>query len=242
MDGSSRFGNKTEGGIKLFGANWGIFPSVNAGWLVSSEKFMQSASFIDMLKLRAGYNVTGNDGIEDYAAKAYFTSVRLIDKLNGTQLANLANPKLQWETTYKSNVGLDLALLDERLAVTADLYNSTTKDLLIMKDLPSHTGLDYYWANDGEMTNKGFEVSANAKLLNTKKLRFDVNASIGKYKNEITKLGSNEIITEVYGGEILTKVGNAAGVFYGYKTDGVYSTNAFSAFQQSLHFRGNANV
>ena len=94
-----------------------------------------------------------------------------------------------------------------------------------MKELPQHTGLDYYWTNDGEMSNKGFEISANAKILNVNKLRFDVSASIGKYKNEITNLSGNEYITEVYGAEILTKVGHAAGVFYGYKTDGVYSTS-----------------
>ena len=225
MDASSRFGKKTEGGVKLFGTNWGLFPSVNAGWLISSEKFMKSLNFVNMMKVRAGYSVTGNDGIEDYASRAYFSSIRFLDRLNGTVLTNIANPKLQWETTYRKSAGIDLSIFDERLSVSADIYDSKTKDLLVMKELPQHTGLDYYWTNDGEMSNKGFEISANAKILNVNKLRFDVSASIGKYKNEITNLSGNEYITEVYGAEILTKVGHAAGVFYGYKTDGVYSTS-----------------
>ncbi len=229
MDASSNFGSKTEGGFKLFGTNWGFFPSVNAGWLISAEEFMQSASFINLLKLRAGYSVTGNDGIQNYAQNAYFTSIQFLGKLNGYVLSNLANPKLQWETTYRSSVGLDLSIFDDRLSVSADLYDSKTKDLLMMKQLPEHTGLDYYWGNDGEMSNKGFEASAYVKVLNVNKVRFDVSASIGKYKNEITNLSGQEYLTDIYGAEILTRKGSAAGVFYGYKTDGVYSTSQEAA-------------
>ena len=174
MDASANYGTKTEGGFKVFGTNWGFFPSVNAGWLISAEEFMQSASFINLLKLRAGYSVTGNDGIQNYAQNAYFTSIQFLGKLNGYVLSNLANPKLQWETTYRSSVGIDLSIFDDRLSVTADLYDSKTKDLLMMKQLPEHTGLDYYWGNDGEMTNKGFDVSAYAKVLNVKSGRAHV--------------------------------------------------------------------
>ena len=226
MDASSNFGTKTEGGFKFLGTNWGLFPSVNAGWVISSEKFMQPATAINLLKLRAGYSVTGNDGIENYASQAYFSSIQFLDRLNGIVLSNIANPKLQWETTYRKSVGIDLSVFDDRLSVTADLYDSKTKDLLMLKELPQHTGLDYYWGNDGEMSNKGFEASAYLKLVNMNKLRFDVGASVGKYKNEITKLNGSEYITEILGAEILTREGHAAGVFYGYKTDGVFSTTA----------------
>ncbi|MDP4270838.1 MAG: SusC/RagA family TonB-linked outer membrane protein, partial [Bacteroidota bacterium] len=229
IDGSSRFGNETDGGFQLFGHSWGVFPSVNAGWLLSSEKFMKNVDAINYLKLRAGYGLTGNDGIQDYQSMAYFSSVRLMSMANGLALDNIANNKLQWETTAKANAGLDLSILKERASFTFDYYSDKTSDLLTLRDLPEVTGMGKYWSNGGTMTNKGFEFSANVKALNLKNLKWELGLSVGHYKNEITSLPSGDYTTSVYDGEVLTAVGQPVGAFYGYKTQGVFSTKAEAA-------------
>ena len=226
VDGSSRFGNETKGGFSLFGHSWGVFPSVNAAWLVSSEKFMKNLSCINLLKLRAGYGITGNDAIEDYSSMAYFSTVRFYTQANGIVLSNIANPQIQWETTKRVNVGADLGLFNERLSLSFDYYTGITQDLLTLKVLPIISGLGSYWSNDGKLSNKGFEFSANLKLLNFKSLKWEVGASAGHYVNQILSLPGSDYTTQVYGGEVLTAVGQPAAVFYGYKTNGVYATQA----------------
>lgn len=226
IDGSSRFGNQTEGGFQLFGHSWGVFPSINGAWLVSSEPFLKDVSAIDLLKIRAGYGITGNDGIQDYANKAYFKSVRYLDKANGLVLANIGNNKLQWETTGRASAGIDLGLLNERLNLSFDVYSSKTSDLLIWKNLGDLAGLDSYLTNAGELSNKGYELSLNARLLNLKNVQWEIGASAGHYKNRIESLPNGDFKTSVYNATILSQVGQAAGVFYGYKTNGVFSTQS----------------
>ncbi|WP_243349163.1 SusC/RagA family TonB-linked outer membrane protein [Parabacteroides sp. FAFU027] len=229
VDGSSRFGNETRGGFQLFGHSWGVFPSVNAGWLLSSERFMKNVDVINYCKLRAGYGLTGNDGLQDYQSMAYFSSVRLMNVANGLAIDNVANNKLQWETTAKANVGLDLSILNDRASFNFDYFSNKTSDLLTLKDLPEVTGLGKYWSNGGTMTNKGFEFSANVKALNSKLLKWELGLSVGHYKNQITTLPNGDYTTSVYEGEVLTAVGQAAGTFYGYKTLGVFSTSPEAA-------------
>lgn len=229
IDGSSRFGNETESGFKMFGRSWGVFPSISGGWLISSEKFMKDVEFVNLLKIRAGYGVTGNDGIEDYATKAYFSTVRYLGFADGITLTNLANEQLQWETTGKANAGIDLGLFNERLNLSLDVFSSRTSDLLTWKSLGNLAGLDAYLSNGGELSNKGYEISANVKLLNLKNLQWEVSASAGHYKNRIESLPDGDIVTKVYNGTVLSTVGQPAGVFYGYKTNGVFATEADAA-------------
>ncbi|MDD2559999.1 MAG: SusC/RagA family TonB-linked outer membrane protein, partial [Bacteroidales bacterium] len=224
VDGSSRFGKETKGGIQLFGHSFALFPAVNAAWLISSESFMKDIRFIDYLKLRAGYDVTGNDGIQDYATKAYFVTRRYMAQANGVILSNLANEALQWETTQRLHVGLDMALLNERLLLNVDLFDANTDNLLTLRSLNQTAGVDYYWSNEGMLSNRGFEVSAEAKLVNTKNFQWSLGASIGHYRNLIEDLPENAYTTSAYGAEIRTEVGQPAGVFWGYKTQGVYSS------------------
>ncbi len=225
MDASSRFGSETQGGFQMFGHSWAVFPSVNAGWLISSENFMSGINAVDLLKLRAGYGLAGNDDIEPYAFTAYFESTRYMDRANGLVLANIGNSEIQWETTGKASLGLDAILFNNRLSVTADFYSNTTKDLLFLKSLPEVLGSGYYWGNAGEMTNKGFEISAGLKVVNRTAFKWELGGSIGHYKNKIESLpDEGEFITTFYGADILTSVGNPAGVFYGYKTLGVFTS------------------
>ncbi len=226
MDASSRFGQDTRGGFQLFNRSWGLFPSLNAGWLISSEDFMTGISFIDLLKLRAGYSISGNDGVDPYAWTAYFNSIRYMDRANGLVLGNIANEGIQWESSKKLNFGIDANVLNNRLAVSADIYSNRTSDLIILRSLPDITGLGYYWDNSGELSNKGYELSGQLKILNLNLLKWELSTSIGHYKNRIETLPDGDFTTELYGGEILTSVGNPAGIFYGYKTKGVFASQA----------------
>jgi TonB-linked SusC/RagA family outer membrane protein len=227
-DASSRFGSNTKDGISVFGATWGIFPSAEAAWLISSEKFMADAPAIDFLKLRVGYGLTGNDDINTYASQTYFVSRNYMGNAVGLQLSNIKNEAIQWETSAKANAGIDLHLFNERLGVSFDVFDSHTKNLLTLKQLKEITGLEYYWSNDGELKNTGYELSANAKLLNYKNFKWELGASVGHYKNEITALPDADgyFDTEILGGTVRTQIGQPVGVFYGYRTLGVFSTSA----------------
>lgn len=226
VDGSSRFGRATIGGLQLFNRSWGVFPSLRAGWLLSSEEFMANAALIDRLKIRGGISQSGNDGIDPYAWSPWFTSTRYMDRANGLILGNIGNAEIQWETSTKMSVGVDANLFNDRIAVSADVYNNKISNLLTLQSLPLIAGSGYYWNNGGEMTNKGFEVYANAKLLNLNLLKWELGMSIGHYRNRIESLPDGDIITSAYNAEILTRVGHPAGVFYGYRTNGVYTSEA----------------
>lgn len=236
MDGSSRFGSETKSGFQLFGHSWGVFPSLNMGWLMSSESFMQSAESVDLLKLRAGLSLTGNDDVPNYLNQVYFTSIRFKDGANGAVLNGLRNPEIQWETNLKADIGADINLFNDRLSVVADVYYSKTDNLLNMRQLNEIGGVPYYWANGGSLQNLGGELSLTWKVLNSRNFGWETGLSLGTYKNKITALPAdiyNRIdvagggyTTELYNAEILTAVGLPAGVFYGYKTHGVFATEA----------------
>jgi len=242
LDASSRFGRHTEQGINLTSykkdretgeiikdrsRSLGVFPAINGSWIASSEEFMRNIDMINLLKLRAGYGVTGNDGIKDYESMAYFTSVRFVDRANGLVLSNLENTKVQWESTGRANVGFDLGLLNDLLMVNLDLYSSRTTNLLTMKALPEITGLGYYWSNGGSMTNNGYELTATVKAINSATLQWEIGLSAGAYRNKVTSLPDDKNFTvSLFGAELLTAVGQPVGVFYGYKTNGVFANQA----------------
>lgn len=229
MDASSRFGKETKGGMEFLGKKWGLFPSLNGAWIISSERFMRSVNFINRLKLRAGYGVSGNDDVGYYASVPYLTSKDYMGQAVGLVIGNVANNGIQWETTYRTNVGFDLGILNERIGLSADYYTSSTKDLLIRRTYTDITGLGYYWSNSGELANKGFEIAANFKILNLKSVKWELGLSGGHYKNKMVSLPDGDFTTPVYGGEILTSVGKPAALFYGYKTNGIFATQADAA-------------
>ena len=225
LEASSRFGTKAENALKMFGVAWGFFPSVQAAWLVSSESWFNVRP-INMLKLRAGFDMTGNDAIDYLAARSYLQSVKFYDKSMGLQLGNVENDGIKWETTSRFNVGLDAMLFENRLALSLDWYAAKTTDLLVQKQYQFVTGMDKYWANGGELSNMGVEAKLNAKLINTKDFQWELGASLGHYKNKVTDLEEVLDPVSVYGGEVATMVGQPVGVFWGYKTDGVWTSSA----------------
>lgn len=229
MDASSRFGTEVEGGFSMLGTSWGLFPSVSAAWLVSAEEFMKDVDFINHLKVRTGIDYTGNDDIIPYQSKAYFTAVRFKSIANGIILNNLANPGIKWETTRRMYAGTEIGILNDRVHLNLDLYKSNTNDLLVRKDIPEHAGLAWYMTNEGSLSNTGFEAGAEFKILNHKAVKWDVGISVGRYVNNIETLPSGAFTTTIPGGEILSAEGQPAGVFYGYKTKGVFASEADAA-------------
>ena len=231
---SSRFGRETEGGIQFAGVSWGIFPSLQAGWLVSAEPFFNT-DVVNVLKLRAGIDYSGNDNISNNAAFTYFENVQYSDRLMGVKMANIENQAIQWETTRRLNLGLDMQAFNNRLRISGDVFHNTTNNLLTLKELSYLTGLQYYWCNGGAMNNTGAAVNITGRAINTKDWKWEIGANIGTYKNEVTKLPDGTTFnsqkdgalygytTDIYDATILTAVGQAVGVFFGYETDGVYA-------------------
>ena len=221
---SSRYGHDVDAGINMLGVPWGLFPSVSAAWVVSSEPWFK-LGFVDYLKLNAGFDITGNDGYDASASKTYFYPVKLLGK-SGVVMTNIGNGSLRWESTSKITAGLETVLLGNRLSLAANVFNSNTDNLLSIGALSYVTGIPNSWSNGGSLSNKGFDASFNLKLINSKILKWEVGAGIGHYKNEVTKLPSAGYDTEIYGATVRTQVGSPVGVFYGYETNGVFSTSA----------------
>ncbi len=221
---SSRFGHETSEGIKLFGVKWGIFPSIQLGWVITNEPWMQKLKGVNYLKLTVGYDESGNDAIPYSAARTYFKSAEFLMTATALKLENIENPSIQWETTRRFNAGLNGSFAHNRIQAGVEFYISRTSNLLTLKENNFMTGLGSYWTNDGKLQNMGADIHVNAIIVNTKDFRWELGASLGHYKNEIKSLPSGDYPTKVYGAEIQTAVGQAAGVFYGYKTEGVFST------------------
>lgn len=229
LESNSRFGKNAPGAAHIGGVSWGFFPSVTAAWLMTSEKWMQNVNFLDLLKLRASLDIAGNDKIPFYANRTYFASENLNNNGFGQVIANIGNDRLKWETTRTWRVGFDASLFANRWTMSFDFYTSKTSDLLIQKRAKDEVGLEYYWSNGGDMTNKGINFSTTVRALNLRDWKLDIGAAIGHYKNKITSLPGGQILTDICGGQVLTAVGNPVGVFYGYKADGVYSSMADAA-------------
>ena len=225
---NSRFGSNADGGMKMFGVKWAIFPSIQAGWVLTNEKWFPKNGIVNYLRLNAGFDISGNDGINNYAARTSFNTVRYINHQIGMQLTNVGNEEIKWETTSKFNVGLQANLLNNRLGINASYFFHNTKDLLTVKTFENPIGgINNYWTNDGEIQNTGFEVGINGKPIVAHDLSLEVGATLGHYKNEVKKLANGDYTSSIYGdNNILTSVGNPVGVFYGYKTKGVFATTA----------------
>lgn len=225
MEATSRFGKDVDAGIKLAGTHWGLFPSLQAAWLISSEDFFNpDALGINNLKLSVGYDASGNDDIAISASRSSLSANRFLNGSIGLVLNNIGNTGIQWETTHRFRAGLDLISKNDLLGVSLNFFKSYTNNLLTMKSLPEITGEGYYWSNDGSLENIGADLGLRVKLINTKDWKWEMGANVAAYKNKITALPDGDYTTTLYGANVLTSVGRPAGVFYGYETAGVYAT------------------
>ncbi|HYO21888.1 MAG TPA: SusC/RagA family TonB-linked outer membrane protein, partial [Flavisolibacter sp.] len=227
MDGSSRFGPQATDGIRLSGRKFPIMPSIGAAWLISSENFMANSP-LDLLKLRATISFAGNDDIGNYNSGHTYTSQNLLGA-QGLVRRGIANPALQWETVRKINGGLDVAFWNERINLSVDAYYHKTTNMLVYQPLAAITGFESTLTNNGSMQNRGLEISLNARILNGKDFKWDAGINIAGNENEVLDVPGRKIFTEFAGATIITAAGQPANQFYGYRTNGVFVTDAEAA-------------
>lgn len=223
-DASSRYG---QDAADLF-----TYPSIAGAWLLSGEEFMKDASIFDLLKIRLSYGLSGNDDIGNYNGIQYYTPQNLLGAY-GLVRGNLVNLKLKPEKLEKLNAGVDFSILNERLNFSIDVYQNTVKDMILQTTPSRLTGFNTYIDNAGSMRNTGIDFGLNSRIINNT-FKWDLGLTVSTYKNEVLDLGGEDIYTNVLGATILTKKGKPLGQFYGYKTNGVYSTQA-EADADGLH-------
>ncbi len=234
LSGSSNTGKEADA-IGLFGAKWGFFPSVHGAWLLSSEPFLSSVQFIDLLKLRASYSVTGNDFFREQAA--YYYSSRTYGLNSGLVRTYLPNESLKWEEIHQANAGLDLFALNELMNVSVDLFSRKTKDLLVYREIEDISGFQYLWENNGVLNVKGVEISAEVMpVRGVVQLKIGGNVSTVKSTVEL----DNDFILDVPGGNVMIRDGGSAFVFYGWETNGLLASDAEAASANLVNEDGNA--
>ena len=224
---------------------WGFFPGMALAWRISQEKFMkQTEDWLDNLKLRVSYGSVGNARVNSYwrqdykmessANRQYYLNetVQSALKLQNT----LRNENLTWETKLSSNVGIDASLFNSRLNVTVDFYNDITKDLILRMDLPSNSGYEYQYQNEGRSTNRGGELTLSGTIINSKDFYLGANFNISFNKNIVNKLdGTATVLSaqsnwrpDIGSDDFRAIVGQAVGQIYGFEVEGFYSVDDFT--------------
>ena len=210
---------------------WGTFPSVSVGWRFDKEKFFPiSHDIVNMFKIRASYGELGNENIGDYAYLAtyragYMTYSFGNNVVSGTSIEDFVNGSLAWEKKSTTNVGIDLAMFNNRLEFTAEWYKNKSTDLLYNVPVPANAGVrnETVTMNAASMENSGFEFSATYRN-HDHPLRWQLSANLSTLKNKVTSLGfgNESYIT----GDYATFVGEEVGQFYGYIYEGIARTQA----------------
>lgn len=231
MDGASKFSESNR---------WGYFPSGSFAWRVKKEKFLENVDAITDMKLRLGYGQVGNNRINDYLYLStynnngsYFYGIGG-QTVYGYSSASLVNPNLLWESTVSRNLGLDITLF-KRLNVTVDVYNNSSKNLLLNVPIASTYGYTTQLQNIGRTSNKGVEVALSGMVMSKRNFTWNANFNISFNKNIIEALGVNQ--TSFYPAaswgvsgqptDYIAKIGQPVGAMYGLVTDGFYTTSDF---------------
>ncbi len=222
-DGSSRFTNK----------KWGYFPSIAGAWTVSNEKFWEPIrNAVEYMKIRASYGIIGNQDIAPYSTlgtlKPTGFSYGTNQSYTGYWANSFATPDLTWEKVHQFDLGVDLGFFGNRLNISFDYFNKTTKDALLQTAAPGYLGATQYWVNAGEVNNKGVDVTINGQIIQTKDWSWSSTLNASYIKNKVTKMTADEPI--IYGEKpapgtvdpcTIIKEGEAIGTFYGFKWAGV---------------------
>lgn len=228
------FSVRADGSSRLSDQNrWGYFPSVSAAYRVAEEPFLDNWIWLDELKIRASYGITGNLPSSSYAYFGSYSNGNQYMDLQGIIPSTVQLNDLKWETVTQSNIGMDISLFENKVFFGFDYYSKVTKDLL-WRDygIPSITGYSKYgWTNFGNMKNSGVEFATQWKAINNDKVRLNLSFNISKNKNEVLTLPENIELEKgnldqngQYARRIV--VGDALGTFYGYVYDGVYSVES----------------
>jgi len=232
-DGASNFAENEK---------YAIFPSGAIGWKVSNEDFLSDSETISNLKLRGSYGVTGNPSIGAYESLASLATIYASS--NGETVAAVtpnqpSNPDLKWESSYQTNFGVDLGLLDNKISLSLDYYNIDTKDLIMVdRGLPWYLGFynDEILKNVGEVKNKGFEISLNTRNITNDNFSWTTDLVFSKNKNTVESLINGDdwfgngapsyfSVSNTY----ILREGEEVGLFYGFDYAGVYQGGALPA-------------
>ena len=202
------------------GKKWGYFPGISAAWIISNENFLKNKSTISELKIRGGWGQTGNiSGVD------YYSSYGLLGDDHGT-LQNYLNTDLSWDTTTDINIGLDVALLKNRIKLAADIYQKTTTDLINKIYI---SGVAYTY-NAGKLQNKGVEFLFNSTNLKND-FKWNTNFNISFVKNKILEMGLQPIEYAGYQNVNRYEKGTSLGNFYGYVVDQVNPTTGILEYK-----------
>lgn len=237
-DGSSKFAKSNR---------WGYFPSASVAWRMEQEEFMKDISWLNQLKVRVSYGVTGNQAIDPYSTfSMYGNQTKPISYADGAGglmttmiVTNMANNSLKWEQTASWNFGIDFSLFKSRLSGTVDYYIKKTTDLLISRPLPGSSGFGSTYFNQGDLKNQGIELSLNAQIIDTKDWKWSLSGNIGANKSKISNLGllpsdwgcmgerigyEGTSLGDHFGIANAFLQGEAPGLFWGYATQGIVQT------------------
>ena len=222
-DGSSRFGKNNR---------WGYFPSASAAWRISDEQFFKNVkelSFINDMKIRASYGVTGNFQIGDYD---HLATMSIDNYILGNGLAygykpdNIKRDDLSWEKNQMINAGIDIQMFDGYLGVSIDYYNTNTSNMLLYVPVPLLTGYSTSLQNLGKVNNRGWEIGLTSQHTFANGLGYSFNVNYAKNTNEVKELGPGNapIISSGSVGHAyyITEVGKPIGSYYLLKYDGVF--------------------
>ncbi|GHE48252.1 SusC/RagA family TonB-linked outer membrane protein [Sphingobacterium griseoflavum] len=226
-------------GVSTFkeGNKWGAFPSASAAWNIHNESFLKDSEFVNQLKLRVGYGTTGNDKIGNTRYATLYGST--VAAMGNTTLvgvkpsSTLGNPLLVWEKTQTTNIAFDLSLFNSRVNVTTDFYNNESKNLLLEVNIPTSTGYSKQFQNIAELRNRGVEFSVNTLNVRTNNFQWKTALNLTFNRSKVKSLygsGGNDYMINSYESRInfYTQVDGPVSTFYGYKYDGVYTTNDFT--------------
>lgn len=231
-DGSSNFAK---------GHRWGTFPSVSLGWNFTEEAFMKSVPMINYGKVRASWGQNGNQAIDNFIYTSnisylpmgyFFGDTKPISGATGVP-ANVPNKDVSWEKSEQLNFGLDLRLLDSRLAFTLDWYKKTTKDWLVVAPIQGTAGAGAPYINGGDIENKGFEITLGWND-HIGDFKYGVTFSGSHNNNKVTRLanaegiitGPSNVLSQSTAYISRVEVGQPIGFFYGYKADGILQNQA----------------
>lgn len=233
-DGSSRYSE---------GNKWGYFPAMAVAWRISKENFFENQDFLSDLKLRASWGQTGSTAISPYQTlnvlstdQTIFGDVLFVAYAPGSRLP----AGLKWETTEQTDIGLDFAILNNRIRGSVDYYIKNTKDLLNTVSLPSSLGYTNTIQNIGEMQNKGFEFTLDGDIIRSQDFNWNIAANIAFNRNKVVRLYNGE---DVLGASINITVvndyinrlreGEAIGKFFGYVEEGYDATGKIKYVDQN---------
>ena len=222
---------RRDGSSRLTRAiRWGTFPSVSLGWRFDKEKFFPiSRDVVNMFKVRASYGVLGNENIGEYQYMATMARNNMTYSFNnkpvsGSAVSTFVNQNIAWEKKKTTNVGIDVAMFNNRLEFTAEWYKNRSEDLLYGVPVPEQAGVSNtsVTMNAASMDNSGFEFSATYRNRDHA-LKYEIGANLSTLKNKVTSLGfGDKYITGAYA----TYVGREIGKFYGWVYEGIARTQA----------------